>query len=162
MIIQKLSLGEATCILGIRIYRDRSRKLLGLSQSMYINKMLKRFSMDLSKKGFVPWCIMNRGVIVWKSSKQVTTADSTTKAEYIAASERKWFGSRSSLDELGVVPSNVDPIPLYCDNNGVIAQAKEPRSHHRYPNMFSSVTIWSGRSSVVKMWRLKGSPQIRT
>ena len=47
-------LGEATYILGIRIYRDRSRRLLGLSQSMYIDKMLKRFSMDLSKRGFIP------------------------------------------------------------------------------------------------------------
>ena len=47
-------LGEATYILGIRIYRDRSRKLLGLSQCTYIDKMLKRFSMDLSKKGFKP------------------------------------------------------------------------------------------------------------
>ena len=30
-------LGEATYILGIKIYRDRSRKLIGLSQSTYIN-----------------------------------------------------------------------------------------------------------------------------
>ncbi|KAL0284532.1 UNVERIFIED_CONTAM: hypothetical protein Sangu_2821200 [Sesamum angustifolium] len=30
---------------------------------------------------------LNGGVVVWKSSKQATTADSTTKAEYIAASE---------------------------------------------------------------------------
>ena len=30
-----------------------------------------------------------------------------------------------------MVPSIVDPIPLYYDNNGVIAQAKEPRSHHK-------------------------------
>ena len=36
------------------MYRERSRRLLGLSQSTYINKVLKRFSMDLSKKGFVP------------------------------------------------------------------------------------------------------------
>src|SRR5215468_10747066 len=47
-------LGEATYILGIKIYRDRSRRLIGLSQSTYIDKMLKRFSMDLSKKGFLP------------------------------------------------------------------------------------------------------------
>ena len=46
-------LDEAAYILGIRIYRDRSNRLLGLSQSTYINKVLKRFSMDLSKKGFV-------------------------------------------------------------------------------------------------------------
>ena len=34
-------LGEATYILGIRIYRDRSKGLLGLSQSTYIDKILK-------------------------------------------------------------------------------------------------------------------------
>ena len=38
-------LGEATYILGIKIYRDRSQRLLGLSQSGYINKVLKRFRM---------------------------------------------------------------------------------------------------------------------
>ena len=47
-------LGEGTYILGIRIYRDRFRKLLGLLHSTYIDKVLKRFSMELSKKGFVP------------------------------------------------------------------------------------------------------------
>ena len=38
-------LGEAAYILGIMIYRDRSKRLLGLSQSTYIENMLKRFSM---------------------------------------------------------------------------------------------------------------------
>ena len=33
--------------------------------------------------------------------------------------------------KIEVVPSLTDPILLYCDNNGAIAQAKEPRSHHR-------------------------------
>ena len=47
-------LDEASYILGIRIYRDRSAKLLGLSQSMYIDTMLKRFSMENSKKGYLP------------------------------------------------------------------------------------------------------------
>ncbi|XP_020242941.1 uncharacterized protein LOC109821162, partial [Asparagus officinalis] len=47
-------LGEASCILGIQIYRDRSKRMLGLSQSRYIGKVLKRFSMENSKKGFVP------------------------------------------------------------------------------------------------------------
>ena len=44
---------EAAFILGIKIYRDRSRRLLGLSQSTYIDKVLKRFSMEESKKGFL-------------------------------------------------------------------------------------------------------------
>ena len=41
-------LGEASYILGMKIYRDRSKKMLGLSQSTYINTMLKRFSMENS------------------------------------------------------------------------------------------------------------------
>ena len=56
-------LGEAAYILGIRIYRDRSNRLLGLSQSTYIDKVLKRFSMDESKKGFLP---MSHGVYLSK------------------------------------------------------------------------------------------------
>ena len=47
-------LGEATYILGIRIYRDRSKRLIGLSQSTYIGKVLERFNMQDSKKGFLP------------------------------------------------------------------------------------------------------------
>jgi len=39
-------LGEAAYILGIKIYRDRSRRLIGLSQDTYIDKVLKRFSME--------------------------------------------------------------------------------------------------------------------
>ena len=38
-------LGEAAYILGIKIYRDRSRRLLRLSQSTYIDKVLNRFNM---------------------------------------------------------------------------------------------------------------------
>ena len=35
-------LGEAAYILGIKIYRDRSRHLIGLSQSTYLGKVLKK------------------------------------------------------------------------------------------------------------------------
>jgi hypothetical protein len=47
-------MGEASYILGIKIYRDRPRFLLALSQSTYLEKILKRFNMDQSKKGFLP------------------------------------------------------------------------------------------------------------
>ena len=47
-------LGEASRILGIQIYRDRSKRLLGLSQSTYIDKVLLRLAMQNSKKGFLP------------------------------------------------------------------------------------------------------------
>ena len=46
-------LGEASYILRMKIYRDRSKKLLGLSQSMYIETVLKRYSMENSKKGYL-------------------------------------------------------------------------------------------------------------
>ena len=33
--------------------------------------------------------------------------------------------------ELGVIAKAVDSIILYCDNSGVVAQAKEPRNHRK-------------------------------
>ncbi|GJZ35411.1 retrotransposon protein, putative, ty1-copia subclass [Tanacetum coccineum] len=47
-------LGEAAYILGIKIYRDRSERLIGLCQSAYIEKILKRFFMENSKRGSIP------------------------------------------------------------------------------------------------------------
>ena len=47
-------LGEAAYILDIKIYRARSRRLIGLSQSTYLDKVLKKFKMDQAKKGFLP------------------------------------------------------------------------------------------------------------
>ncbi|KAL0455687.1 UNVERIFIED_CONTAM: Retrovirus-related Pol polyprotein from transposon TNT 1-94 [Sesamum latifolium] len=232
-------------ILGIKIYRDRSRRMLGLTQSSYIEKVLKRFKMEHSKRGLLPmrhgiklskkqssktdeelkrmsnipyasfvgsiqyvvqctrpdvayalsvmsryqacagkahWGAvksilkylkrtkdmfliygggelilegysdasfqsndddaksqsdfvfkLNGGVVAWKSSKQDTTADSTTEAEYIAASEaaKEAVWMKNYIQELGVVPSIAEPVVILCNNNGAIAQAKEPRPHHR-------------------------------
>ena len=239
-------LGEAAYVLGIRIYRDRSKRLIALSQSTYIDKVLKRFNMENSKKGLLPmspgtvlcknqcprtldervqmndvpyasavgsimyamlctrpdvsyalsvssryqsdpglehWAavkgilkylkrtkdlllvyggdeelivsgytdagfmtdpddfksqsgyvfILNGGAVDWKSSKQKTVADSTTEAEYVAASEASkeavWI--KQFLEDLGVVPSALDPVEIYCDNSGAVAQAREPSSHHK-------------------------------
>ena len=57
-------LGEATYILGIKIYKDRSKKLIGLSQSAYIDKVLCRFSMQDSKRRFLP---MSHGINLSKT-----------------------------------------------------------------------------------------------
>ncbi|KAL0386200.1 UNVERIFIED_CONTAM: Retrovirus-related Pol polyprotein from transposon TNT 1-94 [Sesamum radiatum] len=212
-------IGEASYILGIKIYRDRSRRMLGLTQSSYIEKVLKRFKMEHSKRGLLPmrhviklskkqspktdeelkrmsnipyasavgsiqyavqcttpdvayalsvtssyqactgeahWGTaiatlsfqsddddaksqsgfvfkLNGGVVAWKSSKQNTTADSTTEVEYIAASEagKEAVWMKNYIQELSVVPSIAEPVVIFCDNNGAIAQAKELRSHHR-------------------------------
>ena len=238
-------LGEASCILGIQIYRDRSKKMLGLSQARYIDTVLKRFNMVDSKKGNIPmnpgislskrmspktdeertrmasipyasaigsimyamlctrpdiayalsvvsryqsdpgeehWNAVKNilkylrrtkelflifssddlkveahtdssfqsdiddskstsgfvftlggGAVSWRSSKQETVADSTMEAEYIAANdaakEAVWM--KKFLAELEVIPTISNPVPLYCDNNGAIALAKEPRSHQK-------------------------------
>ncbi|GJX88881.1 retrotransposon protein, putative, ty1-copia subclass [Tanacetum coccineum] len=47
-------LGEATFILGIKIYRDRSKRLIRLGQNAYMDKILKRYKMDTSKHGHIP------------------------------------------------------------------------------------------------------------
>ena len=65
-------LGEAAYILGIKIYRDRSRRLICLSQSTYLDKILKRFKMDQSKKGFLP---MLQGVRLSSAQSPTTTKD---------------------------------------------------------------------------------------
>ncbi|KAL0416509.1 UNVERIFIED_CONTAM: Secreted RxLR effector protein [Sesamum latifolium] len=84
-----------------------------------------------SQSGFV--VKLNGGVVAWKSSKQDTTVDSTIEAEYIAVSEaaKEAVWMKNYIQELDVVRSIIEPIVIFCDNNGAIAQAKEPRSHHK-------------------------------
>ena len=65
-------LGEAAYILGIKIYRDRSRRLIGLSQSTYLDKVLKKFKMDQAKKGFLP---VLQGVKLSKTQCPTTAED---------------------------------------------------------------------------------------
>ncbi|GJT19010.1 retrotransposon protein, putative, ty1-copia subclass [Tanacetum coccineum] len=52
-------LAKAAYILGIEIYRDRSRRLIGLCQSAYIKKILKRFYKENSKRGIdLHWTVV--------------------------------------------------------------------------------------------------------
>nr|GEZ52680.1 hypothetical protein [Tanacetum cinerariifolium] len=48
------ALGDAAYIHGIKIYRDRTKRLIGLSQDAYLDKILKRFRIKNSKKGNLP------------------------------------------------------------------------------------------------------------
>ena len=48
-------LGEASYILGIKLIHDRKNKMLGLSQSTYLDVVLTHFSMHDSKKGYLPF-----------------------------------------------------------------------------------------------------------
>ncbi|KAJ9543891.1 LOW QUALITY PROTEIN: hypothetical protein OSB04_023598 [Centaurea solstitialis] len=69
---QMKDLGEAAYILGIKIYRNRSKRLIGLSQCTYIDKILKKFRMDESKKGFIP---MQHGIVLSKTQCPVSSQD---------------------------------------------------------------------------------------
>ncbi|GKE70527.1 retrotransposon protein, putative, ty1-copia subclass [Tanacetum coccineum] len=164
-------------VADIILMGNHIRRLIGLSQNAYLDKILKRYRMDNSKRGSIPmkvdlhlnksqcattstemkrmqnvpyvsvvgsimyavsYCdagfetdrddmksqtgyvfVLNGGAVVWKSSKQSTTAQHAIKAEYIAAfeaaNEAIWI--RKFIDELGVVPSNDYSIKMNCDNS---------------------------------------------
>ena len=72
-------LGEAAYILGIRIYRDRSRRLTRFSQSTYLDKVLKKFKVDQAKKGFL---LVLRGVKL-SQTQCPTTAEDREKMKVI-------------------------------------------------------------------------------
>ncbi|KAL4562257.1 hypothetical protein LXL04_034455 [Taraxacum kok-saghyz] len=46
-----------------------------------------------------------------------------------ASKEETWI--RNFSDDLGVVPSNKDPIEIFYDNECAVALTKEPRDHGR-------------------------------
>ncbi|KAK1665829.1 hypothetical protein QYE76_053988 [Lolium multiflorum] len=86
---------------------------------------LKSGLVKKKKEGYV--FILNGAAVSWASSKQCTVAKSSTESEYIAASEASseavWM--KRFIVELGVVPSALDPLIIYCDNMGAIANAQE-------------------------------------
>nr|GEU96482.1 zinc finger, CCHC-type [Tanacetum cinerariifolium] len=113
----KVYLGEATYVLGIKIIRDRSKRLIALSQSAYLEKTLKKFRMENSKKLYP---LMMEKPYYRKSQE----------AEYIAAAEASmesvWM--IKFIDGHGnVVPSNKRPMEMLCDNEPAIVIANDPK-----------------------------------
>ena len=55
------------------------------------------------------------------------------EAGYVAACEatKEVVWLRKFLTDLEIIPNISMPITLYCDNSGVVANSKEPRSHKR-------------------------------
>ena len=49
-----VDMGEANYVIGIEIFRDRSRGVLGLSQKGYIDRVLERFNMQSCSSGIAP------------------------------------------------------------------------------------------------------------
>lgn len=72
-------------------------------------------------------------VVDWRSMEQSYIADSTMKVKCIAASkamkEVVWL--KKFLIGLEVVPLAIQPIILFCDNNGAMTQSKESRNHQK-------------------------------
>ena len=93
-----------------------------------------------SQLGFV-FCL-NGSVVSWKSSKQETVADYTTKFEYIVASDaaKEAIWIKKFIYKLGVVPSILDLVDLFCNNNGSSHKLRRP-NHTRNPNTYSGDSI---------------------
>ncbi|GJS84205.1 retrotransposon protein, putative, ty1-copia subclass [Tanacetum coccineum] len=114
----KKDLGEATFIFGIKIYRDRSKQLIGLSQNAYIDKILKRYKMDNSKRGSIMYAVrctrpdvaftqnitsrfqQNPGELHWTAVKNILKYLRNTKDIFLV---------------YGVNPSTELRVECYCD-----------------------------------------------
>ena len=95
------------------IYGDSELKVSGYTDASF---QIDKYDYK-SQSGFI--FLLNGGAVSWKSSKQSMIADSTTEAQYIAASEatKETVWMRKFIVELEVGPSIIEPIIIYCDNN---------------------------------------------
>ncbi|GKE92261.1 hypothetical protein Tco_1573356 [Tanacetum coccineum] len=119
-------LGEAAIILGIKIYRDRSKRLIGLSQNAYIEKILKRYKIDSFKRGHIP---MQERLDLNKSQGAQTPKEVNRmkNVPYASANpgERHWTAVKNILKYLrntkdmflvyGGNPSTKLRVECYCD-----------------------------------------------
>ncbi|GJY29672.1 retrotransposon protein, putative, ty1-copia subclass [Tanacetum coccineum] len=114
-------LGDAAYILGIKIYSDRSKRLIGLCQSAYIEKILKIYYMENSKRGTIP---MQEKLKLSKSQGASTPAEKQrmqnvpyasaigsimyAMRSFDASKEAVWI--RKFISGLGIVPTIEEPI----------------------------------------------------
>ncbi|GKD59036.1 retrotransposon protein, putative, ty1-copia subclass, partial [Tanacetum coccineum] len=92
-------LGEAAYILGIKIYRDISRRLIGLCQSAYFKKILKRYHMENSKRKSIP---MQEKLRLSKSQGDSTHAElkRMQNVPYASVVGSIMYAVRSDADDL--------------------------------------------------------------
>nr|GEU93718.1 hypothetical protein [Tanacetum cinerariifolium] len=94
-------LGDAAYIFGIKIYRDRSKRLIGLSQKAYIEKILKIFYMENFKRETIP---MQEKLKLSKSQGASTPAEKQRMQNipYASAnsSEEHWTAVKNILKYL--------------------------------------------------------------
>ena len=93
------------------------------------------FQLNLDFRKSTSSCVftLGGGAISWRSVKKSCITDSTMEAKYVAtceaAKEAIWL--KKFLSNLGVVNMEQVPITLFCDNNGALAQSKDPRNHKK-------------------------------
>ena len=81
-------LREASYIFGIKVYRERSKRMLGLSQKLYIEKVLKKFDMKNSKRKFLP---LRHGIYLSKMMCLTTSKK---------VQRMSWISYASAIDSL--------------------------------------------------------------
>ena len=106
-------LGEASYILGIRIYRDRSKRMLGLSQSRYIETIVKRFGMKNSKRCLIP---MRHGISL-STSMSPKTPEERANIEHWKAVKCILKYLRRTKDLLLVYGGNSLKVEGYTDSS---------------------------------------------
>nr|GEW02960.1 retrotransposon protein, putative, Ty1-copia subclass [Tanacetum cinerariifolium] len=106
-------LGEAAFILGIKIYRDRSKRLIGLGQNAYMDKILKRYKMDNSKRGHIPMhekLDLNRTQVA-STPKEVTRMQNVPYASAIGSI----INTKDMFLVYGGNPEAELRVDCYCD-----------------------------------------------
>ncbi|GJY32682.1 retrotransposon protein, putative, ty1-copia subclass [Tanacetum coccineum] len=123
-------LGDASYILGIKIYRDRSKRLIRLSQDTYLDKILKRFKMENSKKGNLP---LHHGIKIRSIMYAMTCTrpDVSFALSMLVEASKEAIWMKNFIGDLGVVPIVQDPIEIFCDNKSAITLTKEPKDHRK-------------------------------
>nr|GEZ63358.1 hypothetical protein [Tanacetum cinerariifolium] len=114
-------LGETAYILGIKINRDRSRRVSCYTDAEYLTD-----ADDLKSQTRYVF-VLNGGVVDWKSAKQSIFLLHLQKLSILLLLmlPRKLYGLENLF--LGWVWFFEEPISMYCDNTGAIAIANESR-----------------------------------
>ena len=122
-------LGEAAYILGIKIYRDRPNWLLALSKSTYIDKILKMFSMDNSKRGLL--------TVIKGIKLSVTQCPATTK-------EKEEMSSKPYASAIGSIM-----YAMVCTRPDLALAVSMTNRYQSNPGM----THWTAIKNILKYLR---------
>nr|GEV09298.1 hypothetical protein [Tanacetum cinerariifolium] len=121
-------LGDAAYILGIKIYCDRSKQLISLCQSAYIEKILKIYYMENSKHGTIP---MQEKLKLSRSQGALTPAEKQRiqNVPYVSA-----IGSLITKDIFLIYGGNMERelrVSCYIDA-GYLTDANDLKSQTGY------------------------------